>query len=100
MLLDGCHAENDALRASAEQHTLELRSMREERARLWRAINDTAMALGAELADREAERTEKIIAERNIHGGDLREIDKNDRTQKTVSRTDEKRSKKRLLFFL
>ncbi len=69
--------------------------MQEERDRLWYAANKAVIALGAELADHEAERTEKIIAETNIHGGDLHEIDKNDRTQKTVSRTDQKRSKKR-----
>ncbi len=40
-----------------------------------------------------------IIVETNIHGGDLHEIDKNDRTQKTVSKTDQKRSKKWLLGF-
>ena len=73
VLLNGCHAENDALRASAERHTLEQHSMREERDRLRRG---------------KSEQTEKIIAETNIHGGDLREIDKNDRTQKTVSRKD------------
>ena len=42
---------------------------------------------------------QKIIAETNIHVGDLCEIDKNDRTQKTVAKTDQKRSKKRLLLF-
>ena len=71
--------------------------MQEERDRLWYAANKAVIALGAELADHEAERTEKIIAETNIHGGDLHEIDKNDRTQKTVSKTDQKRSEKRLL---
>ncbi len=33
----------------------------------------------------------------NIHGGDLHEIDKNDRTRKTVAKTDQKSSEKRLL---
>ncbi len=37
---------------------------------------------------------QKIIAETNIHGGDLREIDKNDRTQTTVAKTDQKRFEK------
>ena len=57
-----------------------------------------AIALGVELTDHEAERTENIIAEMNIHGGDLREIDKNDRTQKTVLRRDRPKEIQKMVF--
>ncbi len=66
--------------------------------RLGRAADDSTIALGAELADHEAEQTENIIAEMNIHGGDLREIDKNDRTQKTVLRRDRPKEIQKMVF--
>jgi len=98
VLLNGCHAENDTLRASVERHASELRSIREKRDRLRRAADDAAIALGAELADHEAEQTENIIAEMIIHGGDLGEIDENDRTQKTVLRRDRPKEIQKTVF--
>ena len=98
VLLNGCHAENDTLRASAERHASELRSIWEKRDQLRRAADVATIALGAELADHKAEQTENIIAEMNIHGGDLREIYKNDRTQKTVLRRDRPKEIQKTVF--
>ena len=98
VLLNGCHAENDTLRASAERHASELRSIWEKRDQLRRAADVATIALGAELADHKAEQTENIIAEMNIHGGDLREIYKNDRTQKTVLRRDRPKEIQKMVF--